>query len=287
MNTLIGTSGFSYDDWKGHFYPPDIKRADMLTYYARRFPAVELNTTYYGIPAPETLWQMSRRVPPGFRFAVKAHQDMTHSGVLMPEVFQQFREAVAPLADQGMLGCVLAQFPWSFKRTPENERFLAVLRQELPDMPVVVEFRNAAWVDEAVFDRLRELDLGYCCVDEPRLKGLVPPVAATTSGIGYVRFHGRNYQKWWQHDQPHERYNYLYSAEELQEWVPKIEQLAAGTETTYVFFNNHYEGKAGVNAQQLAELLNVPLPNPEATEAQPQLDIGETRRFLEEKLRAH
>ena len=159
-----------------------------------------------------------------------------------------------------MLGCVLAQFPWSFKHTPENERFLETVRDELPDLPVVVEFRNAAWIRDETFDRLRDLGLGCCCVDEPRLHGLVPPFAVATAPVGYVRFHGRNAAKWWRHEHAWERYDYLYSQEELAEWVPRIREIAAQAEKTYVFFNNHYEGKAGQNARQLAELLNLTLP---------------------------
>ena len=174
-----------------------------------------------------------------------------------------------------MLGCILAQFPWSFRRTPDNQEYLRRFRDALPEMPVVVEFRNAEWVDEATLDQLRGLGMGYCCVDEPRLKGLVPPVAAATSPVGYVRFHGRNAQKWWKHDEAWERYNYLYSAAELQEWVPKIGEVAQQTEKTYVFFNNHYEGKAGQNARELADLLglNLPLPAPPQP-AQGELALG-------------
>jgi uncharacterized protein YecE (DUF72 family) len=276
VNIRIGTSGFSYDDWRGHFYPSGLKKGDMLSFYAERFPVVEVNSTYYGMPKPTTMFQMARKVPPGFEFVVKAHADMTHSDRFQPEAFAQFREAMEPLRDADMLGCVLAQFPWSFRRTPENERYLGTLRQELPDLPLVVEFRNSAWIKEDVYDLLRSQGLGFCCVDEPRLKGLVPPVVAATSPTGYVRFHGRNAQKWWQHEKSHERYDYLYSAAELQEWVPKIEQLAEETEKTYVFFNNHYEGKAGFNASQLADLLNLPLPIPDAPQASlPELAEGE------------
>jgi uncharacterized protein YecE (DUF72 family) len=159
-----------------------------------------------------------------------------------------------------MLGCVLAQYPWSFKATPENRRALERLRSELAEIPVVVEFRNAGWVAEETFALLRELGMGCFCVDEPRLKGLMPGIVKATSPIGYVRFHGRNAAKWWQHEHAYERYDYLYSEEELTEWVPRVRELAEETEKTYLFFNNHYEGKAGQNAQMMAQLLNLALP---------------------------
>ena len=267
----IGTSGFSYDDWKGHFYPASMKRADMLAFYARYFPAVEINSTYYRLPTPSTMFQMARKVPEGFRFVVKANQEMTHADRFQPDAFVQFRDALEPLRESEMLGCVLAQFPWSFRRTPENERFLHTLREELPETPVVVEFRNAEWVDDQTFARLRGEGLGFCAVDEPRLKGLVPPVVEVTSPTGYVRFHGRNWEKWWRHEHAWERYDYLYNEEELREWAPRILILAAQTEQTYVFFNNHYQGQAGQNARQMADLLNLPLPWPE--EDQPALAL--------------
>jgi uncharacterized protein YecE (DUF72 family) len=263
VNVRIGTSGFSYDDWRGHFYPPALKKSEMLPFYARRFDTVEINSTYYGIPHPATMHQMSLKVPEGFEFVVKAHADMTHADRFRPEAFTQFREALAPLRDAGQLGAVLGQFPWSFKRTREHEAYLATFREELPDIPLVVEFRNVEWMADETLDLLRSLALGFCCVDEPKLKGLMPPIAAATAPVGYVRFHGRNYKKWWQHQHAWERYDYLYSASELEEWVPKIEQVARQTDKTYVFFNNHHEGQAAQNARQLADLLNLPLPPPE------------------------
>ena len=260
MPIRIGTSGFSYEDWKGRVYPASLKSAEMLPYYGRMFRTVELNTTYYGLPRPVVMEQMAARVPAGFDFAVKAHKDMTHSDHFQPEVFAKFCEVVQPLRDAGMLGPVLAQFPWSFKRSAESEGYLGRLREALPDVPVVVEFRNAGWVDESLFELLRELDLGFCCVDEPRLKGLLPPVAAATSGIGYVRFHGRNAKQWWKHEKAWQRYDYLYTVPELQEWSPKVQEVAAQTETTYVFFNNHYLGQAAQNALQMMDLVGQSSP---------------------------
>ncbi len=260
MSIFIGTSGYSYDDWRGTFYPKGLRKSDMLPFYAGRFPAVEINSTYYRIPSASAMQEMGMRVPEGFQFAVKAHQDMTHSGRFDPEAFRCFRRAMEPLREMGMLGCVLAQFPWSFKRTLEHEIFLEQVRAELPDAPVVIEFRNAEWIDPEVFELLRGLGLGYCCVDEPRIKGLIPPLAQATSSTAYVRFHGRNGKAWLQHQEAYERYDYLYSAKELAEWIPKIQALRKEAEQTFIFFNNHYLGKAGQNARQMAKLLNVPLP---------------------------
>jgi uncharacterized protein YecE (DUF72 family) len=123
---------------------------------------------------------------------------------------------------------------------------------------VVVEFRNAGWVKDETFDLLRSENLGYCCVDEPRLKGLLPPIAVATSAVAYVRFHGRNYAKWYAHEEAWERYNYTYSEEELREWVPKLRELDAEVPLTLVYFNNHFEGQSTKGARDLSQLLLQP-----------------------------
>ncbi|MGC8861348.1 MAG: DUF72 domain-containing protein [Armatimonadota bacterium] len=256
----VGTSGFSYEDWKGYFYPEHLDRRNMLSYYAERFNCVEVNSTYYTIPAPSTFAAMDRRTPAGFRFAVKAHQEMTHAESADKSVFDAFLRSIGPVKESGKLGCVLAQFPWSFRNTRENMDRLRELKDRMRDIPTAIEFRNAGWITDETFDLLRELDLGFCSVDEPRLKGLMPRVAEATSRVGYVRFHGRNAAKWWKHEQAHERYDYLYTEEELAEWVPRVREIESKTEETYIFFNNHFQGKSAQNARMFARMLNLTLP---------------------------
>jgi len=208
---------------------------------------------------------MLRRTPPDFLFVMKAPQQVTHgpaetlegAGKSREEVLPAFHFAVEPLLQERRLAAVLLQFPWSFRPSEDAVNYLQLLSRNLDWVAAVVEFRNVAWVREETFQLLRELNLGFCCVDEPRLKGLMPPVARATSRIGYVRFHGRNAQKWWHHEQAHERYDYLYSEEELKEWVPKIRELEASTEKLFLFFNNHYEGKAPRNAEMMLRLLGL------------------------------
>ena len=227
----------------------------MLNHYARHFDCVELNYTYYSMPNARTIAAIEDKTPPGFRFTVKAHQDMTHSREAGPEAFSAFVAAMKPLVDREKLGCVLAQFPNSFHPSEDNRAYLRLVREQLEPLDVVVEFRHRDWVTRATMDYLRELGLGYCCVDEPALPGLMPPVAGATGRIGYVRFHGRNAAKWWQHDEAWERYNYLYTRAELEEWVPKVQKIAAEAEETYAFFNNHYNAQAVQNASLFAEML--------------------------------
>lgn len=255
----IGTSGFSYNDWKGYFYPKNINAKDMLEFYAQTFSVVELNYTYYRMPEAKQIEGFIQRTPQNFSFCVKAHKSLTHELNVPVDVIRDaagtFRESMKPLVDHGRLGCVLVQFPWSFKKTIENLDYLRYLKELIPNLPIVVEFRNSQWVEQAVFQLLKSLSFGYCCVDEPRLKGLMPPVAVVTSNIGYIRFHGRNAEKWWKHEQAFERYNYLYSKDELLEWVGKIRGIAKRSDKTFVLFNNHYQGQAAVNAKMMEELL--------------------------------
>ena len=163
--------------------------------------------------------------------------------------------ALQPLIDAGKLGCVLAQFPYSFHPVPDNRAYLRRLRDGFGDLPVVVEFRNAGWVTPPTFDLLRSLKLGFCSVDEPDLKGLMPRVAIATGPVGYVRFHGRNAAKWYAHAEAWERYDYTYNQDELREWVPKLQALDGEAPLTLVYFNNHYRGQAVRGARDLGQLL--------------------------------
>lgn len=251
----IGTSGYSYDDWVGPVYPQELPKRDWLAYYAREFDTCELNTTFYRMPAPAMLERIAEKVPPGFLFSVKAFQGITHEREEGPKLASEFSAALAPLRQADKLGAVLAQFPYSFHPTPENRDYLLRLRQAFGDVAVVVEFRDAKWVNEDTFDILEEIGFGYCCVDEPRLKGLMPPIAIATGPVAYVRFHGRNAAKWWQHEEAWERYDYMYAAEELQEWVPKLHTLDQKAPLTLVYANNHWSGQAVATARLLRTLV--------------------------------
>jgi uncharacterized protein YecE (DUF72 family) len=254
----VGTSGYSFKDWVGPFYPVGTKPAEQLEIYARRFDCLEVNVTYYRVPDAKLMEGMHRRTPSGFDFMVKLHGDMTHKQSHDPELYRTFREAMRPLQDAGKLQGLLAQFPYGFKNTQVNRGFLAELRERLPDAPLFVEFRHAGWIVEPVFPFLQHLRLGYVSVDEPALPGLVPPVARATTDVGYVRLHGRNAAKWYAGGERggSERYDYLYSEQELQDWVLKIRQMVQEARQVYVFFNNCHAGKAPVNAQAMKDLLS-------------------------------
>jgi uncharacterized protein YecE (DUF72 family) len=252
----VGTSGFSYPEWRGIFYPEKLAQQRMLEYYARHFSAVEINSTYYHIPSARNMAAIAKRAEGRLEFAVKAHQNMTHTRDKLDDALPAYREAIQPLREAGALGCVLLQFPFSFKATPQNADFLRRIGGELAPDPVVLEFRHRSWTTDETFRLLSDLEIAYCCVDEPALPNLPPPVVRATASLAYVRFHGRNRQKWWTHAEAWERYDYLYSEGELQEWVPKIRSLAEGAEKCYAFFNNHARGQAVTNAQMLVQLLS-------------------------------
>jgi uncharacterized protein YecE (DUF72 family) len=251
---LIGTSGYSFADWVGPFYPPGTKSGEFLAYYARHFDVVEVNSTYYRIPSPRMLEQMERKTPDGFRFVVKVNQAITHEGSRDPALYRSFLAVLDPLKAAGKYDGLLAQFPWGFKRTPATLDHLAALRELLGNEPLHAEFRHDSWAAPEVVPWLAAHRLGYCAVDEPALPGLMPPIAPLTWGNGYIRFHGRNAQTWWARGGG-DRYDYDYREAELKEWVRKIADLAQQAKRTYLFFNNCHAGQAARSAKLMQELL--------------------------------
>ncbi len=260
MALHIGTCGFSYRDWVGPFYPAGIKSLDMLPFYAERFGCVEIDSTYYAIPRPQLFESMDRRTPKAFVFTVKAPGSITHLPAAQEPTVDDaaaFRACLEPIHAAGKLGAVLAQFPHSFRPTPDAYRRLEWLRAQWPDIDLVAEFRHALWQADATLGTLRELGIGWCNVDEPKFSSLMRPGSEVTSAVGYIRLHGRNYGKWWRQERAaHERYDYLYSAQELTEWLPRVAAVDEQAQQTFIFFNNHHLGKAATNATQLAEMLH-------------------------------
>jgi len=252
----IGTAGYSYQDWVGIVYPDGTKKGNMLELYAREFPFAEINSTYYHLPGSNMIKGIMAKTPPAFRFAVKAFRRMTHDRDAGKETFVRFTEALAPLVDSGKLAFVLAQFPYSFHHTGENRAYLRRFREMLPGLPVAVEFRNFRWICQDTFEFLRNIGLSFVCVDEPNLKGLIKPLAVVTVPPAYVRFHGRNASRWYEHKESYERYDYLYAKDELEEWLPRLASLREKAGEVYVSFNNHYRGQAVTNARMIREMID-------------------------------
>ena len=254
----VGTSGYSFRDWVGPFYAKGTRASEMLTQYVRHFPAVEINATYYKLPGPRTFASMEAKTPKSFRFVVKFQAAITHAREGNLADFNAFVDAIQPLEEAGKYYGALAQFPWAFRNTSENRDYLRLLRVGYPERPLFVEFRHVSWARPETAHLLRELDAGFCIVDEPKLPTLFPPIVEVTGDVGYVRFHGRNAAKWWEGTNQ-ERYDYLYSDDELREWIGKIRDVSSRTRDLFVFFNNCHGGQAAQNAKQMMEMLRLEL----------------------------
>jgi uncharacterized protein YecE (DUF72 family) len=177
-----------------------------------------------------------------------------------------FREGIDPLAEAGKLGALLLQFPWSFKNTDEERAYMLKLINCFKDYPLIIEVRHASWNNPAIYEELEAREVGICNIDQPIFKKSIRPSALTTSPLSYVRLHGRNYQNWFREEALRdERYNYLYSPDELEPWIVRVREVAKHSKETYVITNNHFLGKAVVNALEIKSTLEerrVPAPLP-------------------------
>ncbi|MGB9071048.1 MAG: DUF72 domain-containing protein [Terriglobales bacterium] len=276
----IGTAGWSYKDWDGILYPPEVtrKKVHPVEFLARFFDVIEINTSFYGHIRPEIgrLWcRKAAAVNPYFLFTAKLHRSFTHSplAVMEPtsaasirpndEDEKLAREGLESLAVEGKLGALLIQFPVSFKNTSLNREYLEQLLRQFIEYPRVVEVRHESWNQPATMAEFARQGVGFCNIDQPLLGRSLEPTEHVTSGIGYVRLHGRNYEQWFDSDNRNDRYNYLYKPAELETWKEKVEVIARKAESTFVIANNHFQAKAAVNALELRYLLSgkkVPAP---------------------------
>ncbi len=253
----VGPAGWSYTDWEKVVYPPHGSRFDPLAYLASFFDTIEINSPFYRIPPPSHAKSWVRRVSENeqFKFTTKVFRGFTHDDTaLVADDVAAFRNYLDPLMDAGRLGAILLQFPWSFKNTPESLEKLAALFRAFDAYPKALEVRHATFQSEEFSAFLNEHDVGWVNVDQPLFHDSVKPAATVTGPVAYARLHGRNYEKWFAHAESWERYNYLYSEEELQPWVDRIESMAQ-QQDTYVVTNNHFRGQAIVNAGEIKEAL--------------------------------
>ena len=272
----VGPAGWSYPDWSGYVYPTrkpkGFHEAEFLAEY---FDTIEINTSFYSPIRPEhaKLWIERVAANPRFAFTAKLWQRFTHdafppgTGATAADE-KEVRAGFDVLRKASKLGAVLLQFPFSFHRTPETMKYLSSVVKRFADYPLVVEVRHATWNVPEVFELLRERDVGFCNIDQPLIGRSIKPSAETTAPVGYVRLHGRRYDTWFSEDADvprHERYNYLYSVEELRPWVERTEKVAEAAREVYVITNNHYQGKGVVNALELISMLTgskVKVPEP-------------------------
>jgi len=257
----IGPAGWSYADWAGIVYPAPRGRAfDPVAYLADFFDTIEINTSFYRPIRRKLAEQWIERIArnPDFVFTAKLWELFTHIGEVTPENERLVREGFFPLFQAGKLGAVLLQFPFSFHRTRETDARLEQLLDRFGDYPLVVEVRHASWNSEDFFSMLRARGVGFCNIDQPVIGQSIKPTERSTSSVSYVRLHGRRYDTWFSDDPTlpsAERYNYLYSPEELREWARRIRHIASNSKSTFAITNNHFEGKGPVNALELIHLL--------------------------------
>lgn len=257
----IGTAGWSYKDWEGVVYP--IKKPagfHPLEFLALYIDVVEINSTFYRPPAIRMSWSWIRRVQayPHFLFTVKLHQIFTHQreGFSQKDV-DEFKSGIQPLKEHGRLAAILIQFPWSFAKNAVNLDYLANLFRSFSGYPLALEVRHGSWADPAFYNLLSEHKVCFCNIDQPVIGNSIKPSAICTDPrLSYVRLHGRNYKSWFRENAGRdERYNYLYTNDELGEWVERIKQLGKKSEKVVVITNNHYRGQALANALQIKNMI--------------------------------
>ena len=276
----VGPAGWSYTDWAGIVYPSR-KPAGFheAAYLAQFFDTIEINSSFYHPSRPEHCKKWVELVSgnPNFLFTAKLWQKFTHAMDAVKADEREVRAGFDVLREAGKLGAVLLQFPFSFHKTEENISYLKKVLKQFADYPRVVEVRHGTWNDDGFYALLHERGIGFCNIDQPVIGRSIGPSERATSAVGYVRLHGRRYDSWFSDDPampPSERYNYLYSEQELKPWAARIKHVSENSESTFVVTNNHFEGKGIVNALQLIHLLThstVKVPEP-LRQRYPELD---------------
>lgn len=252
MRYLVGTSGYSFDDWVGTFYPEGTQKKDMLERYVEHFRTVEVNYTYYRMPTIRTMESLVRRTPEGFVFWVKANQETTHK--FNRGVAGEFIENIAPLRGAGKLAGVLLQFPQSFHRTVANRKYLAGALADFAPLPLAVEFRHRSWEHPDAAEGLRQRNVTLVVPDVPDLRDLYHSSPAVTTATGYLRLHSRTAAKWYAGGA--ERYDYNYNEAELAEFIRQWSQLDEPLGEIFAFFNNCHHGQAAENAEAFRKLVD-------------------------------
>lgn len=276
----VGPAGWSYDDWKGIVYPSEMPRQlHPLEFLSRYFDTVEVNSSFYRPLQAHyaSNWVTLLDGNPRFKLTAKLYKAFTHDRDTWPAQhdIDAVRAGFDPLVDAGRLGAVLVQFPWSFKRTVDNRNWLARVVGTFSEYPLALEVRHASWNRPEVFEELAERHIAFCNIDQPLFSDSLEPTDKVTARVGYVRLHGRNANDWFREDAGRdERYDYLYSKEELGQWLLKIERIREMASEVYAITNNHYRGQAVVNAFELQDGLGIrkqtPLPD-SLIEAYPRL----------------
>ncbi len=265
MSLYIGTAGWSYPHWNGVVYPKsNAPGSHPLEIVSRYLGLIEINSSFYQFLKPELvkLWIKKVAGRPNFLFTAKLHQRFTHARVLEEAEVAAFKEGLRPLLKSGRMGALLMQFPWSFRFTAENQDFFIRLRRTFHEFPLAAEMRHSSWMTEEAVGTFLDYKVAFCNIDQPEYTRAMPPTSLLTSGIGYVRLHGRNpanalgaYGRDAQYSGRLRQHDYLYNEGELAAWQKRIEQITRFAERTFVVFNNDAGGKSFVNALQLQAMM--------------------------------
>lgn len=267
----VGTSGWSYPSgygkWKGVFYP-NRWTGDELAYYAERFPAVEVNSSFYRLPTLDTVRGWTQRTPETFLFAVKLYRKFTHpemyhreegqSPEITPEDIAGMRGVLDMLAERGRLGAVLVQYPEFFHQHDDTTTALVRTLDAFRGYPLAVELRHPSWENARTREILGHFQAGYVRIDEPGYANFADPHAPEGT-VQYWRFHGRNAAEWRKRGVGNSRYDYLYSPNEMDTLSESVERLLDPLRKGFAFFNNHPNGQAAANALEMAARLGLPL----------------------------
>ncbi|MGP8330582.1 MAG: DUF72 domain-containing protein [Methanosarcinaceae archaeon] len=254
---FIGPAGWSYPDWKGNFYPRRMPSGQsQLSYLAQYFNLVEINSTFYRIPTIKMTENWLRQIEqkPDFQFTCKLFQHFTHQpDKLNRSAIDQFRTGLKPLVEANRLLAVLVQFPWSFKNNTDNRARLDQLFDFFPDLPLAIEVRHQSWNQTDFIQYLHEKHAGFVNIDQPVIGKSIGLTNYMTSGrLAYFRFHGRNYDTWFDSaGGRNARYDYLYSAKEQDSLADLISQIMQNNMTLIIVYNNHFRGQALANAFQM------------------------------------
>ncbi len=270
----IGTSGWSYPKgegtWTGYFYP--MGKINELEYYSQFFNTVEVNSSFYRPPNPGYVYNWVRRVPKDFLFTVKLWQKFTHprmyedstgrEAIISQDDVDLFNYGIEPLVKYGKLGALLAQFPPSFRNDSYGRQILEAVIKTFRQYRLAVELRHRSWSDDKnIAQLLRENNVAWVQIDEPKFKFSVAKELPLTSDLAYFRFHGRNAEMWWKGDSE-TRYRYLYSPEEIDELANRVKLAREQTKLAFAFFNNHWQGYAPRNAIDMIKTLELPVKEP-------------------------